>query len=303
MSKMTQIPIPDSVHNWILNFLADRKHFTSFQSTTSSTASINAGVVQGSAIGPAAFIICASDLLPSSPGNKSLKYADDFYLIVPASNTSTIPIELAHLSSWAAANNLNLNPSKSNELIIKKPRSRVSDPPPIPGLPRVSSLKILGVTINSKLCVTEHVDNLVGKAGQNMFALRVLKTNGLAAKLLNSVLSATLLFSLTYASQAWWGFASQQEISRIQSALNRAHRWGLCNTPAPPSFLALCQKADSTLFTQTCTNKHHVLHPLLPPLRQSTYNLLPRPHPYTLPSNTHLQQQNFLTRMLYKDSF
>jgi len=39
-------------------------------STISSLATINAGVVQESALGPAAFIICASDLHAITPGNK-----------------------------------------------------------------------------------------------------------------------------------------------------------------------------------------------------------------------------------------
>ena len=45
MSKITAIPIPDSVHNWLADFLTDRNHFTRFQTKLSSTATINAGVV------------------------------------------------------------------------------------------------------------------------------------------------------------------------------------------------------------------------------------------------------------------
>ena len=38
---------------------------------------INASFVQGSGIGPVAFIIQASDLHPKNPGNYLDKYADD----------------------------------------------------------------------------------------------------------------------------------------------------------------------------------------------------------------------------------
>src|SRR6476469_8122910 len=98
-------------------------------------------------------ITCASDLYPSTPSNTCKKYADDAYLIVPSNNSSSIPRELDHISSWASQNNLQLNPSKSTEIIFRKPRSRVPDPPPTVGLLRVSSLKVLGVTLKFDLCM------------------------------------------------------------------------------------------------------------------------------------------------------
>ena len=59
-------------------------------------------VVQGSAIGPFCFIASASGLRPKCNGNEMGKYADDCYLIIPASNSSSIQIELANVNSWAA---------------------------------------------------------------------------------------------------------------------------------------------------------------------------------------------------------
>ena len=71
MSKIAELSIPDSVYNLIVDFLSPRSHCTKFGSKISSLATINAGVVQGSALGPAAFIICASDLHAVTLGNKT----------------------------------------------------------------------------------------------------------------------------------------------------------------------------------------------------------------------------------------
>jgi hypothetical protein len=46
---------------------------------------INASVVQGSAVGPATFVVNAANLRPITNGNILGKYADDSYLIVPSS--------------------------------------------------------------------------------------------------------------------------------------------------------------------------------------------------------------------------
>ena len=55
---------------------------------------INASKIQGSALGPVEYVFVASDLHPSSPANRICKYADDTYLLVPASNSNSIPQEI-----------------------------------------------------------------------------------------------------------------------------------------------------------------------------------------------------------------
>src|SRR6476469_8782164 len=98
-----------------------------------------------------------------------------------------------------------------SEIIFKKPRCCTPDPPPSCGIERVSSLKILGVTFQSNLSMTEHTINLIAKAGQSLYALKILKSSGLADRLLASVCNAILLNSTTYASPAWFGFASSED--------------------------------------------------------------------------------------------
>jgi len=51
-------------------------------------------------------------------GNRLCKYADDTYLIIPSANTSTRLDELSNIESWAQANNMILNRSKSADLCM-----------------------------------------------------------------------------------------------------------------------------------------------------------------------------------------
>ena len=67
-------------------------------------------------MGPMAFIINATDLQPLTQTNFMFKYADDFYLVVPASNFFAITAELKHISAWASENNLKLNKQKPARL-------------------------------------------------------------------------------------------------------------------------------------------------------------------------------------------
>ena len=82
-------------------------------------------------IGPCSFVMEASDLQPPNLINLLLKYVDDTDLVVPASHSHTVQVELDGISRWASDNNLTLNVSKSRKMIIKGPRI----PPDFPSIP------------------------------------------------------------------------------------------------------------------------------------------------------------------------
>jgi len=86
MEKLAQLTLPDPVYNWIADFFQGHSHCTKFAGEVSELADIFASVIQGSGLGPAAFLVTAADLRPTHEGNELLKYADDTYLVVPAAN-------------------------------------------------------------------------------------------------------------------------------------------------------------------------------------------------------------------------
>ena len=72
---------------------------------------------------------------------------------MPSSNADTGTAELSNVEAWAPArrNNWELNQTKSVEVIFtgRKRRQQALPPAPLPGIARVSSVKILGVTMSS----------------------------------------------------------------------------------------------------------------------------------------------------------
>ena len=125
----------------MVNNLSGRQHQTKLDGSVSSILPlpINASIIQGSALGPVEYVLTASDLHPTSLSNLLCKYADDTYLLVPASNSPSIPQEIQHITNWATANNLKLNYSKSQEMIVHLPRRRehFAYPTAIPDIVRV----------------------------------------------------------------------------------------------------------------------------------------------------------------------
>lgn len=93
-----------------------------------------------------------------------IKFADDTYLIIPASNSDSCSREISHIDAWASSNNLRLNHAKSMEIVFVSPGSRravVIPAPAVPGIPRVESIKALGITLSRKFSVVQYVDRLL----------------------------------------------------------------------------------------------------------------------------------------------
>jgi len=295
-NALAGLTAPDNIHNWVLDFLSNRSHATYFEECVSATANISAGVIQGSVLGPTLFNLTSSSLVALSPINKYFKYADDGYLVVPASNASTIPQEIQHHAVWASDRNLKLNVGKTVEIVMVKNREKISPPLPIQGLIRVSSLKILGVIFDEHLCFQSHVSEAIKNCSQTLFALRTMRQHGLDNKSLIQVFSSKILSKLTYASPSWWGFISASTKHQLESFLKRSIKFGYYPINRP-NFTQIIEAQEHNLFTAIANNSKHCLHYLLPPIKQVHYDLRKRGHAFSLPLK---DDRNFIDRCLYK---
>src|SRR5260221_12771155 len=144
---------------------------------------------------------------------------------------------------------------------------------------------------------------MVTKANQSLFALKTLKAHGLQGANLHNICSAYLENRLGYAIPSWRGFATSEELARLQKVLNRAFRWGLHGGTPLHTLDALADRADKLLFKKLTNNPAHVLHALLPPERSLSSALRQRPHNFQLSLTTNLSRKNFISRMLFADIY
>ena len=297
--QLALLPLPDFLYNWILSLLQNRQHCTKFLGQVSAFCRINASIIQGSGLGPSDFVVAISGLKPVHCSNRLLKYADDSYILIPASAITSTSSELQNVANWAQTCNLKLNNNKSKEMIFRRPRSKLLNlPPPIPGIGRVSESVILGVTISDRLSFDPHIDRICIKASQSLYAIRILIAHGLSGTRLFDVVRATSLARLLYASPAWYGFAKAGQRARINAIIRKMVR--LKFLPADQKmFDDLCGHADSSLFSSVLHNPSHVLNCLLPPIKNVTYSLRPRSHNREIPHADALTRCGFITRMLF----
>ena len=145
-------------------------------------------------------------------------------IIIPVGNEATRHAELVNIQAWTERNNLRLNFNKSCEVIFADRRcrgQRAAEPSSMPGIRCSASLKMLGVDITS-----DSISRLVTASAQTIYALHVLRSRGLNNAALHQVYRAIVVAQLMYAASAWRGFMKASDHQRIDSAIDRARRYG-----------------------------------------------------------------------------
>jgi len=92
-------------------------------------------------------------------------------------------------------------------------------PPPLDNITRTHEQTVLGVTFNSSLSFSQHMQNLTAKAATSLYALKTLKAHGLQGRALLDVTKATLVAQITYAGPSWRGFIKAEESARLKAVM------------------------------------------------------------------------------------
>ena len=112
--------------------------------------------------------------------------------------------ELDNISTWAATNNMILNPKKCKEMTLRFRRAVDHLPSALAmdtkALESVDTHKVLGVTIKSNL---NDVNDIVAKASKRLHILRVLKQKGVPPADLLKVYFALTRSFLEYCCTVW----------------------------------------------------------------------------------------------------
>ena len=104
ISKLSQIGIDGTYLDLFKSYLFDRKQCVVVDGVKSSLLKVNAGVPQGSRLGPLLFIIYINDIITDIE-SEILIFADDTTLLAtgtdPAETSAQLNRDLAKISAWA----------------------------------------------------------------------------------------------------------------------------------------------------------------------------------------------------------
>ncbi|KAK0136437.1 putative nuclease HARBI1 [Merluccius polli] len=175
--------------------------------------------------------------------------------------------EVLDLTAWCSSNNLELNITKTKEIIIDF-RKKKTDLTPLyingACVEKVRTFKYLGTVISEDLSWSSYTTAVVKKAQQRIHFLRVLRRNNLESKLLETFYRSCIGSLLTHCISVWYASCTVADKKRLQRVVKTTQR--IIGHPLP--------SLDS-IYTSRCSNKaRNILWDSLHP-GHHLFNLLP----------------------------
>ena len=150
LSKLKHYGIDKNIWQWISNFLKNRKQCVVVDGISFSPVDVDAGVPQGTVLGPILFLLHINDL-PSIVSSKVRLFSDDCLIYKQR--------DLNLLESWGAKWGTRFNPAKCNIMRVSRKRSPFLHSYTLSGqvLGEVEDTKYLGVTLSDNLDWSKHI--------------------------------------------------------------------------------------------------------------------------------------------------
>jgi Reverse transcriptase (RNA-dependent DNA polymerase) len=241
-----------TVGSWLRSYVTDRSQFVKVGRSSGEVTALRSGVPQGSVLGPilfAAYMAPISRIIENFDVRQQ-HYADDTTLYIELQNQSDLPpnrliLCIEQLVLWCNANNMHINPDKTEAMIVASPNQLKkidsSQPLNIAGTQVVlaDNIKIVGVTLDSSLSFDKHVSAICQSCNYHLRALRHVRpmlSFDLASQLACSIVASRL----DYCNSILFG-ASQSNIARLQRIQNNLARI-VCLAPARASASTLLER-------------------------------------------------------------
>ncbi|KAJ4444983.1 hypothetical protein ANN_06782 [Periplaneta americana] len=132
IAKLKMLHLSDTAIMWMESYLRDRHQCVSHKNRFSSWRDVKAGIPQGSVLGPPFFTIYINDISTALKHCQHHLYADDLQIYIHSRPTSLndslskLNHDLTLISSWARKCGLNLNPGKTQVILLGHQRLQSS---------------------------------------------------------------------------------------------------------------------------------------------------------------------------------
>ena len=236
-----------------------------------STIRTNTGAPQGCVISPVLFTLYTNDCVSTHDSCEIIKYADDTAIL---GKLSTNPVRHADylncvtdFTDWCTANFLELNVSKTKELIFDLRRSQCPVQPVTIGTDTVeivNEYKYLGTIIDNQLNWSSNIRQLYSKFQQRLHFLRKLNEFHIDHTIMHLFYTSVIQSIFAFCILVYYGNASSRDIHKVHRIIKQAQKLTQCQ----------CQSIHE-IYNIVCTRKvrlivgdeAHPLHPFYSKLR------------------------------------
>ena len=219
LAKLEQIGISEAVLNLFTSYLSNRKQCVVVDGVKSPFMNIEAGVPQGSRLGPLLFIIYINDIVDNLESD-ILIFADDCSLLAsgldPAETAEQLNRDLVKISAWADRWKVTFNAGKTKDIIFSN--KMLNNSPPLlfkdNFIQRVNTHRHLGVYLTSNLDWTTQIHDICLKANRKLAVLR--KVKFLKRKTLDLLYKITVRSVIDYSLPIYGNSLKQTDLARLE---------------------------------------------------------------------------------------
>ena len=235
--KLRKSGISGSLLDWFSSYLHGRMQRDVMQGESSEWGNIEAGVPQGSVLGPLLFLVYINDIVDIVTSNIRL-YADDVTLYItiddPIDSATAINDDLQLIENWSRQWLVTFNSSKTKSMRVSRKRSPAQHPHIIfrgSTLHDVSQQKHLGVILTSDLSWSSHINYIVSKSRKLIGVMRLLQ-HRLSRRTLELIYLIYIRPILEYGDVVWGGCTQSDAdlLEGVQLAAARAVTGATCRT-------------------------------------------------------------------------
>ena len=225
--KLSLLNVHPSICHWILDFLLDRPQVVKVNNVLSTSLTLNTGAPQGCVLSPLLFTLFTNDCRSTDSSVHVLKFSDDTTIVglVSDANENAYRQEVKRVVDWCSDNDLELNVSKTKEMIVDfRVKKNPLTPLEINGevVEQVPAFKFLGTMISNDLSWDVNSTAIVKKCQQRLHFLRQLKKLRLNMNLLvqfyRAVIESILCFSIT----VWYSGTSESARNQLERIVKTA---------------------------------------------------------------------------------
>ncbi|TKS65892.1 RNA-directed DNA polymerase from mobile element jockey [Collichthys lucidus] len=225
--KMERVGVDQHLAAWTTDYLTNRPQFVKLQHCVSDVVLCSTGAPQGTVLSPFLFTLYTSDFTHNTAHCHIQKFSDDTAVVGRVSEGDDLEYRtiIRDFVSWCELNQLQLNTSKTKEMIVNYQRKTSHfTPVNIQGsdIEVVRSYRFLGVHLNNKLDWTDNTHALYKKGQSRLHLLRRLRSFGVCRALLRTFYDSVVASAIFYAVVCWRGSSTDRDRSRLNRLIRRA---------------------------------------------------------------------------------
>ena len=215
-ARLEQRGIPETLSSWVGDFCRERTATVALEAFESERQPIaQAGIPQGSPLSPILYIFYNANLIgqPVDKTKGALGFVDDYSPWVVGDNVDeniqTLQTTIiTKTERWARESGATFEPSKTGLIhFTRRIEEGQQDGPDLQfqgqDIKPSEHIKLLGVTLDSKMKFHQHVARVTAKAMKQCLAIKRLR--GIRPKQVRQLYNATVTPIMDYCASAWYG--------------------------------------------------------------------------------------------------